>query len=303
MQDKLDQGHHDWQRILTVCHDLCQQVGQQLLSDFGQVQAEAKSDGSLVTRADRWADQTLREAIATTFPGHGLLTEETPQPFPEQDWCWIIDPLDGTTNFAMGIPIWGISLGLAYRGTPVFGYIAMPTLGTDFYGFWPGSSGLLGPTGAYQIPSGTNRSQPSQDPSPGDSFTGSSLSSVPLQASRAPLTSSHLFSFCTRSIALLQTPTLQLTPFPCKIRMLGASTYNLLGVANGAILGGIEATPRIWDIAAVWVIVQAAGGVWHFLDENPFPLQPGRDYHRPAYRSGVLARPDLEPHFHAVFAP
>ncbi|HEY9805771.1 MAG TPA: inositol monophosphatase family protein, partial [Candidatus Obscuribacterales bacterium] len=138
-----------WTKILDFAEATTARVGQQLLADFGQAQAAEKADGSLVTQSDQWADQELREAIAAAFPEHGVLSEEVEHIFPDTEWCWIIDPVDGTTNFARGIPLWAISLGLLYRGTPVFGYVHLPTLGQSFHGFWYGDSGLSGPTGAF----------------------------------------------------------------------------------------------------------------------------------------------------------
>jgi len=215
-----------WTSVLAFAQTITAQVGNQLLTEFGQVQAAEKADGSLVTQSDRWADEELRQAIAAAFPSHGVLSEEAEHVFPDADWCWVIDPLDGTTNFAHGIPIWGISLGLLYQGTPVFGYVHLPPLAQSFHGFW---------------------SAPSQP-------NGAFLNLKPISASTTRLDSNCFFSLCSRSVSALQ------QPFPCKIRMLGAASYNFLTVATGATLGGVEATPKIWDIAAAWPIVQAAGG-------------------------------------------
>jgi myo-inositol-1(or 4)-monophosphatase len=258
-----------WPQVLTFAETTTQRVGQQLLQDFGQVQAAEKADGSLVTQSDQWADRELRHAITQAFPDHGVLSEEVEHIFPATEWCWIIDPLDGTTNFARGLPIWGISLGLLYRGTPVFGYVHLPPLGQAFYGYWPGTSSLVMPTGAFM----NHRS---------------------IHTSADALTANHFFNLCARSTAVLR------QPFPAKIRMLGVATYNLLTVAAGATLGGVEATPKIWDIAAVWAIVQAAGGSWQPLEPDPiFPLEVGQDYsHRP-YPTLVTSRPELI----AVFEP
>ncbi|NEQ27957.1 MAG: inositol monophosphatase, partial [Microcoleus sp. SIO2G3] len=139
-----------WTEILEFAETITAQVGQQLLADFGRAQAIEKTDGSLVTQSDRWADETLRNAIAAKFPDHGVLSEEVAHVLPDRDWCWVIDPLDGTTNFARGLPIWGISIALLYRGTPVFGYVHLPPLNQSFYGYWYGDSGLTGPTGAFR---------------------------------------------------------------------------------------------------------------------------------------------------------
>lgn len=259
-----------WTTALDFARTATQHVGAQLLQDFGQVQAVEKTDGSLVTQADRWADEELRRLLRQTFPDHGVLSEEVEHIFPANDWCWIIDPLDGTTNFARGLPLWGISLGLLYRGTPVFGYVHLPPLRQSFYGYWYGESGLQGPTGAF-------------------------CNDRPIHVTTDSPTPNHFFNLCARSVSVLK------NPFPCKIRMLGVATYNLLTVAAGATMGGVEATPKIWDIAAVWAIVQAAGGLWIPLEHegNLFPLQVGQDYSTRAFPTLVVSQADLVP----VFAP
>lgn len=251
-----------WPTVLTFAETTTTTVGARLLQDFGQAQADLKADGSLVTASDRWADEALRRAIQHQFPDHGVLSEEMAHIFPATDWCWIIDPIDGTTNFTRGIPIWGISLGLLYRGTPVFGYVAMPPLGQRFYGYWAGDSGLTLPQGAW-------------------------MDAMPIHTSSAAPSQQQFFSLCARSTAVMA------QPFPCKIRMLGAATYNLLSVAAGWTLGAVEATPKIWDIAAVWAILQAAGATWVPLDDqSPFPLVVGQDYGDRPYPTLATSQPD-----------
>jgi myo-inositol-1(or 4)-monophosphatase len=255
----------DWTEILSFAEETTHRVGAQLLIDFGHTQGMEKADGTLVTQSDRWADQEIREAIAQAFPEHGVLSEEVEHIFPDTDWCWIIDPIDGTTNFTRGIPLWGISLGLLYRGTPVFGHVYIPPLNHSFHGFWYGDSGLTGPTGAF-------------------------LNHQPIHTRPDDPSGSQFFNLCARSLDVLR----RNDPFPCKIRMLGVASYNLLTIASGAALGGVEATPKIWDIAAVWVIVQAAGGTWHSLEPEPiFPLQVGKDYSQQPYSTLVVSRSEL----------
>ncbi|NWF62037.1 MAG: inositol monophosphatase [Fischerella sp.] len=257
-----------WTTVLEFAQTTTARVGKQLMQDFGQVQALHKADGSLVTRADKWADQQLQDAIASTFPGYGILTEEGDKVFPGTEWCWVIDPLDGTTNFTRGIPIWSISLGLLYQGTPVFGYVYVPPLAEAFHGFWKGSSGLAVPTGAFR-------------------------NFHPIHTSSEVPSNHHFFNLCSRSTSVMQ------KNFPCKIRMLGVASYNFLTVATGAVLGGVEATPKVWDIAAAWVIVQAAGGSWISLKSEPFPLLAGVDYSDRSFPTLVVSRPELV----SVFMP
>jgi myo-inositol-1(or 4)-monophosphatase len=80
--------------------------------------------------------------------------------------------------------------------------------------------------------------------------------------------------------------------------MLGVASYNFLTVAAGATLGGVEASPKIWDIAAAWAIVQAAGGTWVSLKSEPvFPLVPGTDYGDRPYPTLAVSRSELVPVF------
>ncbi|MDH6067757.1 inositol monophosphatase family protein [Chrysosporum ovalisporum APH033B] len=257
-----------WTTILDFAQTTTTRVAQQLMQDFGQVQASQKADGSLVTQADKWADQEIEEGITAHFPGHGILSEESNKVFPVTEWCWVIDPLDGTTNFARGLPIWSISMGLLYHGTPVFGYVYVPPLAQTFHGFWVGSSGLTMPSGAF-------------------------LNHKLIHSSGDAPSKNHFFNLCSRSTSVIQ------PGFPCKIRMLGVASYNFLTVAAGAAVGGIEATPKVWDIAGAWVIVQAAGGSWISLHNEPFPLLSGEDYSDRSFPTLVVSRPELV----AVFTP
>lgn len=245
-------------QIFQFCQTLTTRLGQQLLKDYGQIPATQKADGSLVTAADKWADEEIRRAIAGEFPRHGVLSEEGEHHFPDREWCWIIDPIDGTTNFTRGLPIWGISLGLLYQGIPVFGYVYFPPLNQAFHGFSEKFPDSNTPVGAY-------------------------LNQKPIHTSPDAPSPSHFLNICARSLPILQQP----LPVPCKIRMLGVTTYDFLAVASGAALAGVEATPKVWDIAAVWVILKAAGGTWISLQLDPlFPLEIGKNY-------GSLALPTL----------
>lgn len=262
-----------WTEILNFSQEITNHVGNQLLIDFGQVQASHKADGSLVTKADKWADKEIIEAIASCFPDHGILSEEGEHNFPENEWCWIIDPLDGTTNFTRGIPLWGVSLGLLYQGTPVFGYVHFPCIRQSFHGFLPGNSGIK------------------------DIEKGAFLNEKSIHSSGDSPSDNHFFNLCSRSTSVLK------QDFPCKIRMLGVASYNFLTVASGAVLGGVEATPKIWDIAGAWPIVQAADAVWLPLEsESIFPLKVGQDYGSRPFPTLVTSSSELIPVFQGSLA-
>ena len=263
-----------WTNVLLLAREQTTRIGTQLMQDFAQVQARTKSDGSLVTRSDEWADRELRGAISNRFPDHGLLTEEGDRTFPGTDWCWAIDPIDGTNNFARGIPVWGTSMALMYRGTPVFGYLNIPPLQQAFYGYYQAKPLLatLPANSAY-------------------------MNERPIRPSSDSISRHHFFSVCSRSWAAV-------TQLPCKRRMLGAAAYNLSSVALGSTLGALEATPKIWDIAAAWVIVHGAGAAWLPLDgKTLFPLRPGQDYVSTNYPTLVASRPELVPEFKDAIIP
>ncbi|MEN9226717.1 MAG: inositol monophosphatase family protein [Thermostichus sp. HHBFW_bins_43] len=271
-----------WLEVTEFALRITAQVGSQLLADFGQAQPTEKADGSLVTPSDEWADHTFQKAITAAFPEHGYLSEESNHIFPETEWCWVVDPLDGTTNFARGIPIWGSSLALLHRGLPVFGCVHLPPIRQTFYGYCPHSPGDP-PAAAFLI-------RHDQDPVHPKRICPSTAHPGPNQ----------LFNFCSRSSHWIS------PQFPCKARMLGGAAYNMLSVASGALLGAVERSPKIWDVAAVWAIVQGAGAIWEPLAAgDPDPGQaliPGKDYGRLAYPALLAAQVEWIPLFRSFIA-
>ena len=87
--------------------------------------------------------------------------------------------------------------------------------------------------------------------------------------------------------------------FPFKLRILGVASYNIATVALGSTIGAIEATPKIWDIAAVWVILKAIGAIWIPLEKSSelspdiFPLQIGKDYSQRNFPTLVVSHSQL----------
>lgn len=107
---------------------LLDEVAERQRQDFGQLDSEAKADGSLITACDRWSDATLVKGLAELYPGEGVLSEEGSQRVPTSEAYWVVDPLDGTTNFAAGIPYWAISLARFENGVPVLAVLDVPPL-------------------------------------------------------------------------------------------------------------------------------------------------------------------------------
>lgn len=102
------------------------------------VGVETKEDGSPVTRVDRDAERAVRELIEQRYPEHGVIGEEFPPSRPDADHVWVVDPLDGTRLFLLGIPQFAVLIGLAYRGRFVLGVIDQPIVRDR----WVGADGV-----------------------------------------------------------------------------------------------------------------------------------------------------------------
>ena len=256
---------HFWYQVYNFCRQTTQRVAKKLSIDFGQLEAIQKADGSLVTEADKWADAEIRQAIKQCFPTHGVLTEETEHLLPDNDWCWVIDPIDGTTNFTRGLSIWGISIGLLYQGIPVFGFVYFPQIKQTYHGYYYGNTGLTGPQGSF-------------------------LNNSPIYTSQAQADFNQVFTLCTRSTKILQ------HNFPCKVRITGVTSYDLVLVACGATLGTIERSPKIWDIAGGYPILYGAGGKFINLNletDTVLPLTKGVNYGSIGFPCLAVANEDL----------
>ena len=107
-------------------------VSHRQTKDFGNISASNKADGSLLTSCDLWSDKTIVDGLASIAPGEGVLSEEGQKLIPNSKAYWVVDPLDGTTNFAAGIPYWSISVARFVNGKPQSSFLIIPTLKKKF---------------------------------------------------------------------------------------------------------------------------------------------------------------------------
>ncbi|HKF20471.1 MAG TPA: inositol monophosphatase family protein [Candidatus Angelobacter sp.] len=114
------------QDYLVPMEQLARDAGSLLLSCFGKVSIEYKGDVDLVTQADRSSEELIVESIRRQWPEHDLLGEEGSRRETGSDFRWYIDPLDGTTNFAHGYPVFCVSLALESKGERIAGVIYDP---------------------------------------------------------------------------------------------------------------------------------------------------------------------------------
>ena len=122
---------------LNVMMKTARKAGRALLKDFGEVenlQVSSKGPGDFVSRADRTAEQTIREELLHARPSYGFLGEEGKEIDGEDPTRrWIVDPLDGTTNFLHGLPHWAVSIALEHKGQIVAGVVYDPVKDEMFY--------------------------------------------------------------------------------------------------------------------------------------------------------------------------
>tara|TARA_B100000902_G_C27213289_1_gene865591 strand:- start:35 stop:835 length:801 start_codon:yes stop_codon:yes gene_type:complete len=226
---------------LEALDSLFELVSDRQLKDFGNISASNKSDGSLITSCDLWSDKTIVDALSIIAPNEGVLSEEGGKLVPKTNAYWIVDPLDGTTNFAAGIPYWSISVARFVDGTPQSSFLIIPTLKKKFVaikgeGVWLNNKKIEGNKNNQR---------------------------------------SECVSLCSRSIKILQKNPSSI--FPGKIRLLGVSSLNLTSVAMGQTFGAIESTPKIWDIAAAWLLLEELNCPIEWLEIDPINLTADQD--------------------------
>ena len=226
---------------LNDLNSLFELVSERQIKDFGNINATNKADGSLITSCDLWSDKTIVEGLAKIAPSEGVLSEEGGKLIPNTKAYWVVDPLDGTTNFAAGIPYWSISVARFVNGRPQSSFLIIPTLKKKFVsiqgkGVWLNNQKILPKQNTHQ---------------------------------------SECISLCSRSIKILQKKPKSV--FPGKIRLLGVSSLNLTSVAMGQTFGAIESTPKIWDIAAAWLLLEELNCSIEWLGKNPLNLVSGEN--------------------------
>ena len=234
---------------VDVARELAQAAGSVLRRHFGAITSVIKKgEVDLVTIADQEAEAILVAGLRERFPEDSILAEEGGgHEQPGAVWRWVIDPLDGTTNFVHGIPHFVVSVGALYGGRPVLGVLHQPI---ETSTWWAGEGlGAHGPAGPVRV-------------TPETSF-GSALLATGFaydRRERAEALAAGVERAITRARGL---------------RRMGAAALDLLGVARGVFGGYWEDGLNPWDIAAGIVLVQEAGGRVTSYDGEAVDLHAG----------------------------
>jgi histidinol-phosphatase len=226
--------------ILEFALSLAQAAESEIMSVFRTCAVNWKSDGSEVTDADRRGEEVMRELIAQRFPSHAVLGEEFGgSQVPTTEPLWVLDPIDGTASFAVGLPIFGTLIGYMENGEPQAGVIHFPAMGETVYA----AKG----SGCWARLKGCDATQ--------------------VRVSAVTELSEAYVSACNISpsdiIPLPSRPTYKISaliPKARKFRFISDCVQHAL-VAQGRIDVAVDAVMKPWDIAALVPCIEEAGGV------------------------------------------
>jgi myo-inositol-1(or 4)-monophosphatase len=258
---------------MTVMQNAAQKAAKRLLRDFAEVeqlQVSVKGPGDFVSQADLRAEQTLRDELGKARPGYAFLMEESGASGSENwTWRWVVDPLDGTSNFLHGIPHWAISIGLERRRDDgsvetAAGMVYAPCVDEMF---WAEKG-----AGAF-VNERRLRVSARRDLREAVFATGIPFASVSAR---------NRLAFARTLGGLM--------PQVAGIRRFGAAALDLAWVAAGRFDGYWELGLKPWDATAGLLLVREAGG---FVSDP----EGGEDF---APGDVVVANPHLHPALRAA---
>jgi myo-inositol-1(or 4)-monophosphatase len=237
---------------LNIMMKAARKAGRSLVKDFREVenlQVSSKGAGDFVSRADIAAEKIIRDDLMGARPNYGWVGEESAaEEGKDPTRRWIVDPLDGTTNFLHGLPHWAVSIALEFKGEIVSGVVYDPAKDEMFYaekgqGAWLNGSQRLRVSGRRAM-----------------------IESI--FATGIPFGGRKDLPETLKDIA-------RLVPATAGVRRWGAAALDLAYVAAGRYEGYWERGLNAWDMAAGLLIVREAGGFAEAVEPGEDPLQAG----------------------------
>jgi myo-inositol-1(or 4)-monophosphatase len=246
-----------YQLELTVASEIAERAGQLIVGSVGRIgRIDLKGTRDIVTDVDRRSEELILAALHRSFPGDAWLAEES-GPAGSGSRTWLVDPLDGTINFANGIPIYCVAIGLVADGRPVLGVVHDPVRGETF------GAGSLGPATLNGLPIRATAKERLED----------FVISMTLDLERLPLRGPGL----VRAVRMH--------------RELGSAALALAWVGCGRLDGFVQTgNLSAWDVAAAGLIAERAGARVERVGGGSYV-----DLGLGTTRYGVIAAP--EPHF------
>jgi Archaeal fructose-1,6-bisphosphatase and related enzymes of inositol monophosphatase family len=230
--------------LKSVLHEAVMAGAEQVVKYFNQTFDIKYKEGrnNLVTEADEASEKAIIEVIKKTYPDHHILTEESGDLPQQSEYKWIIDPIDGTINFAHGIPINCISVAVEKSGEMILGMVYNPHMNELFFAERGGGATLNGKP--IKVSSETD-------------------------AMKSCLVTGFPYTYIHEQNGPLQVFERLITE-GVPVRRLGAAAIDLCWVACGRLDGFYEHRLQPWDSAAGFLIVEEAGGKVTDFDGNPY---------------------------------
>lgn len=223
----------------TICRQACEIVKQagafirNEAAGFDEGKVEEKSFNQLVSYVDKTAEEMLVAGLKNILPQSGFITEEETVATEEKEYMWVIDPLDGTTNFIHGVPVYSVSVGLLRNGKAVAGIVYEINRDEMFYA-WEGSKAYLN---EKEIKVKTNAEL-------SRSLLATGFPYYDFKIMQQYLETLHVFMKGTQGM-----------------RRMGSAAVDLAYVACGRFDGFFEYGLNAWDVCGGAFIVQQAGGI------------------------------------------
>jgi len=249
--------------ILSFSQEIARTAGQHAREQIADTIQEMKPGNQIVTSADRECQNMILQQIKRYWPEHGLIAEEGPggqlfkeYPTGHSNIWWVIDPIDGTCNYAHGLPIYAVSIGVIKEGLPIVGVIYEPNTNM-LYSAQLGQSAQCNGRTIY-------------------------CRNDPLDSNSQIAISGKIYTHSPAAVAELMTKHVCIN--------LGSAALHIAHVATGAFAASLLWNVRLWDIAAGAIIAESAGGViTDFAGKCRFPVDCGT-YNAEPFHTFVAAQ-------------
>lgn len=240
------------QRAQTFGDTFVRKAARTLRDLYGHTTSKEKGHFDVVTEADTRVEAEFKQTLQREFADHQMIGEESiaDQTGVLRRYCWVIDPLDGTVNFASRYPSFAVSLAFLVEGQPTLAWVCDPMVNECFFA---------------QLGAGA-------------SLNGQPLNVADHAGELLPVAiSSSLVESSARDDA--GQALLQISDAYGKIRLYGSQALQLCFVACGRLEANINMKANIWDDAAGCLIVREAGGIYSdFYGNEIFPVEAGQDF-------------------------
>ncbi|WP_053363468.1 inositol monophosphatase family protein [Bacillus sp. FJAT-27251] len=224
-----------YQDYLSFAIDLGKEAGEFIKPFAGKAGGETlKAAKDFVTEMDLKVEALIIDRITTKYPDHRIFSEEAGAVGGQSDFEWVIDPIDGTINYSMGVPLYGVSIALTYKNEPVVAVISLPGLNEVY---WASKGG-----GTYK--------------------DGERVSVRDASLAESFISHSDFAKDGNKDTNVQRLDTLgKIVNDVYRVRIIGTAAVTLSYIAAGRLDAAIYTNPEYYDVAAGELLITEAGGI------------------------------------------